>query len=136
MKIQHFLLLAFGICLTILLLPVFFHGNVKQNYQITHVAKDTIFRYERYGKLMHLRVGNAHGTGYPYSIHFTGEIDADAEVYFQFARGLSGKTHSFVIPKGKVDTLWRGEIYEDHMNIIYDPRETKQGNLNLAFQLN
>jgi hypothetical protein len=85
---------------------------------------------------MQLRVANAHGAGYPYSIHCTGQIDADAEVYFQFRRGLSGKTHSFFIPKGIVDTAWCGEIYEDKMNIIYDPRLTKNGYLNLDFQLN
>lgn len=143
MKIlKHFLIFFVSIIFILFLIfEIMFYpapfttGKIMEEYVIKDTSKDTTFRYERYSDLVRIiREDNATGFGLPFTITAIGDVDNQTEIYLQIV-GQTGGVYSYVLPKGKVDTVLKGELYEERAEIVFLHQKAKAGNLKLTFRL-
>lgn len=75
------------------------------------------------------------GFGIPFTITAKGNIDDSAKVYFQYVGHPNNSSYSCILPRGKVDKVFYGEIYADECEVVYSHGNVKNGNLKVSFEL-
>jgi hypothetical protein len=132
------LFLILFICFEIMFFPLpFVIGKFKSEFEVENLARDSTFRYQRFNNWISkiTKRNGITGLPYPFIISITGITDGSSEVYLQYV-GFPGKSsYSCTLPKGKIDTTFHGELYEDRAEIIYYHNEAKNGNLKITFRM-
>lgn len=110
-------------------------GNMKQEYSVSNISKDTTFRWDRYGAFINAIKRSPVSFGVQFTIRAKGNIDDSAKVHFQYVGHPENSSYSCILPKGKVDTVFYGEIYTDECEVVYSHGNVKNGNLAVSFEL-
>lgn len=114
----------------------FVKSKLESSYVIKNIGSDTTLRFKKFEDILGYKVrsGALGMAGFPFSIKAIGNIDSESAIYLKFV-GYPGKVYSYVIPKGKIDTIFRGELYEDECEIVYSHGNAKNGDLQIRFEL-
>jgi hypothetical protein len=132
------LLLILFICFEIMFFPTpFVVGKFKDEFEVKNLSRDSTFQYQRFNNWISkiTKKNMITGLPYPFIISITGNTDGPSEVYLKYV-GFPGKSsYSCTLPKGKIDTSFNGELYEDRAEIVYYHNEAKNGNLNIVFRM-
>jgi hypothetical protein len=114
----------------------FIPGKFKDEYVIKNISEDTTFRYQRFNDWISVvtKKNGITGLPYPFTITVIGNTDNETEVYLRYV-GFQMSDYSCVLPKGKVDATFHGELYEDRADIVFLHKKAKVGNLKLTFRL-
>ena len=114
----------------------FIRGKFHDEYSIENVDKDTTFRYQKFDDLLGIKMTNEfiYMGGVQYTMTASGYCDDSTEIWFRYI-GHPENHYPFVLPKGKIDTTWHGEIYADRAEIVFLHKKAKSGNLKLTFRL-
>ncbi|GLU53115.1 hypothetical protein Dfri01_25760 [Dyadobacter frigoris] len=140
-------LIAFGVIIFSLLLLVFIYletlffplpfivGKFGDKFEVKDVSRDTVFGWDRFTPFVDRIKSNTISFGIPFTITAKGNIDDSAEVYFQYVGHPGNSSYTCILPKGKVDTIFYGEIYADECEVVYSHENVKNGNLKVSFEL-
>lgn len=109
-------------------------GKFGDKFEVKDVSRDTVFSWVRFTPFIDKIKSNTISFGVPFTILAKGNIDDSAEVYFQYV-GHPGKVDPGKLSKGKVDTVFYGEIYADACEVVYSHGNVKNGNLKVSFEL-
>lgn len=114
----------------------FVKSKLESNYLLKNIGSDTTLRFQKYDDFLGFKVksGTLAMAGFPFTINVTGNVNSDSEICLQLV-GYPGKVYSYILPKGKIDTTFQGELYDDEAEILYLHKEAKTGNLKLTFRL-
>jgi hypothetical protein len=130
------LFLILFICFEFFVFPTpFVLGKFGDKFEVTQVSKDTVFRWERFSPFINRIKWNTVGFGIPFTIKAKGNIDDSAKVYFQYIGHPGNSSYFCMLPKGKVDTIFHGEIYADECEVVYSHGNVKKGDLIVSFEL-
>ena len=129
-------LIAFPFMIFIYIFFPFVKGKFKDEFIVKNPSRDTTFKYERYGKWVKLVNDHAgEGMPHPFLITASGYLDSETVVYLQYV-GHSGQGgYSFALPKGKIDTIFNGELYDSKAEIVFLHKQATSGKLKIIFEL-
>ncbi|WP_159471846.1 hypothetical protein [Dyadobacter sp. 3J3] len=133
--ILSLLLLAFIYFETMFFPLPFIVGKFGDQFNVKDVSRDTVFSWYRYSPFVDKIKSNTISFGVPFTITSKGNIDDSAKVHFQYVGHPDNPFYSCKLPKGKVDTVFYGEIYADECEVVYSHGNVKSGNLIVSFEL-
>ncbi|MBE9460472.1 hypothetical protein ACFP1I_02825 [Dyadobacter subterraneus] len=130
------LLLILFFCFEFFFFPTpFIVGKFGDKFKVVEISRDTVFRWDRFSPFINRLKWNTVGFGVPFTISAIGDIDDSAKVHFQYVGHPGNSSYSCILPKGRIDTVFYGEIYADECEVVYSHGNVKNGNLKVSFEL-